>query len=794
MVRAILAIALVVAAATEAYCSPILPGVAAYEGEYVVTLKPQTPTRGVVGSLTTTATLSEQVTVVEQLGNSVIVLSEAKFSRASANRRTAQTKSLISDEEKFCKRLLANKLVDSCTPNYQLSISQATGSDPLLSFLWGMTDERGIAATSAWATTTGSPQVVVAVIDTGIDYTHPDLAANIWSNPGEVAGNGVDDDGNGYVDDIRGINFSVGAPSVVNPMDDNKHGTHVAGTIGALHGNGIGVRGVAGAVKLLPIKFMDSNGSGRLSDAIAAINYMVDLKVNRGVNIRVANNSWGGGGYSAALEAAIRRAHDAGIVFVVAAGNSGSDIDLFPTYPAGYDVENIVSVAATDRDQNLAVFSNYGAVGVDIAAPGSDITSTVPGGNYESLSGTSMATPHVAGSLALLFSIAPAVAVTDAITRLMETGRELPSLASPEGDLSYVRSRRLVNAPRLLANTREPLTDPNANLSPCGYQLQAANIVESGSLDNAADRLNPINQVDEGDFKAISLPFDFPFFRTKTRVLYVSPNGVVYLNLPRGTDYQVAARAPNNSIAAFHSDLTPRNAKQGVRAYVGADRVVLYWLSEHYALTDRGPIAVRLTLYRSGLIRSTVSFEAARDPLGLSWLVLGNGFSPEFNPPLGLIGASATSAANSSTVDIAAAQRGLVSGPNSRLDLSVTMVPTCFDSSINGPPEDQLQLARVRAIKMRFTNNNKIAVQLAGVGTGKIPLRAAINGRTCSQVAWGSMRDGRAAFKLSRPAQAYKVALQSVDTKTSIRSGSVRSMRRREKHLSMCAQFLQGVR
>jgi len=766
----------------------------AYSGEYVVTLRPQSRTAGSIGALSSTP-LGNQATVVREIRADTLLVSSADSSTGTVRGEGAQSQAIDVLGDQFCKGLLSSKTVDSCTPNYRLSISQDAGSDPLLSSLWGMTDDAGVAAVSAWGTGTGSADIVVAVIDTGIDYTHEDLAANIWSNPGEVAGNGIDDDGNGYVDDIRGINISVGASSVADPMDDNQHGTHVAGTIGAVHGNGLGVRGVNGVVKLLPIKFMDASGSGRLSDAIAAIDYMVDLKVNRGVNVKVANNSWGGGGYSQALEAAIQRARDAGIIFVVAAGNDGADNDLLPAYPASYEVDSVVSVAAIDQGQNLASFSNYGMLSVDIAAPGVDITSTLPGQRYGSLSGTSMAAPHVTGGLALLFAVEPAIGVADAIARLLETGRDSSTLLSPDGSFSYVRSARVASVSRLLANDRKPLMPPGDGLPPCGYQFQVSNVVTIGSLDDAADKLNPINQVDEGEFRMVTLPFDFPFFRTKTRVLYVSPNGVVYLNPPRSADYQVAKRAPNNSIAAFHADLIPRTAKQGVRAYVGADRAVLSWLSEHYSLAGQGPIAVRLTLHRSGLIRSTVSFESAKNPTNLSWLLLGNGLSSPPIPPLGLIGASATSSVYSSTVDIAAAQRGLISGPSERLDLSVAMVPNCFEPAFNGPPEEELQIARVDSISMRvLANQRQISVRLSGVGSGKVPLRATINGKWCSQVAWGSLSKGAGAFNLAVPQSARKLSLYSTDSKGSVHVRDERRRKRAAKQEKMCAQLLQAVK
>jgi len=218
-------------------------------------------------------------------------------------------------------------------------------------------------------------------------------------------------------------------------------------------------------------------------------------------------------------------------------------------------------------------------------------------------------------------------------------------------------------------------------------------------------------------------------------------------------------------------------------------------LSEHYSLADRGPIAVRLTLHRSGLIRSTVSFESAKDAVSLSWLVLGNGLISPASPPLGLIGASATSSLQSSKLDIAAVQRGLASSSSERVDLSVTMVPTCFNPSLDGPPEDELQTARVDQIKLRPSlNKRSLSVQLKGAGSGKVPIRAMINGRWCSQIGWGTMTNGGGAFKLSVPPSAVKLSLYSSQSSAGIQLRNARSSKRRDKPSRMCAQLLQEVK
>ncbi len=233
------------------------------------------------------------------------------------------------------------------------------------------------------------------MIDTGVDDDHPDLEANMWINEGEIPGNNIDDDGNGFVDDEHGYDF---ANNDGDPSDDNGHGTHVAGTVAALGDNSIGVIGVAFGAQIMGLKFLDANGSGFTSDAIGAIDYAVTMGAH------VLNNSWGGGGFSQSLLEAIEFADEEGVLFVAAAGNSGTDNDVTPHYPSNYDVPNIISVASTNRFDDLSFFSNFGVQTVDLAGPGSEILSTVPGNGYGFKSGTSMATPHVSGAAALLYA------------------------------------------------------------------------------------------------------------------------------------------------------------------------------------------------------------------------------------------------------------------------------------------------------------------------------------------------------------------------------------------------------
>jgi hypothetical protein len=317
-------------------------------------------------------------------------------------------------------------------PDYQLkalSVPQIVPNDPRFSELWGLnntgqsggTPDADIDAPEAWDIATGTNEIIVAVIDTGVDYTHPDLASNMWVNTAELNGiAGVDDDGNGYIDDIYGYDF---VNNDGNPMDDHYHGTHVSGTIGAVGNNGLGVAGVCWNVRIMALKFLDSSGSGYTDDAIEAVQYAILMGAN------LSSNSWGGGGYSQALKDAIDAAGNANQLFVAAAGNSSSNNDISPAYPASYTSENIIAVLATDRYDNMSSFSNYGPISVDIGAPGSDILSCQPGSNYQYLSGTSMATPHVSGAAALIWSFYPSIPYQEVKNLLIQTADKTPALA-----------------------------------------------------------------------------------------------------------------------------------------------------------------------------------------------------------------------------------------------------------------------------------------------------------------------------------------------------------------------------
>ncbi|MFO0983904.1 MAG: S8 family serine peptidase [Planctomycetota bacterium] len=292
-----------------------------------------------------------------------------------------------------------------------------TPNDPSFSAQWGFNqaNDADIDAPEAWDIHTDATSVLVAVIDTGTQYTHPDLADNIWTNPGEIPGNGIDDDLNGYVDDVHGYDW---VNNDGDPIDDHGHGTHTAGTVGARTNNAIGVAGVCWQARIMVLKFLSSGGSGSIANSILAVEYSMDN------GAMLSSNSWGcycSAGDMQGLKDAVDAAGDVGMLFVAAAGNSASNNDSSPFYPASFDLPEVFSIAASNAADTLASFSNYGAVSVDIAAPGESIYSTWPTSTYTYLSGTSMACPHAAGAVALVASYCPSLTMLDIKQQIMDT-------------------------------------------------------------------------------------------------------------------------------------------------------------------------------------------------------------------------------------------------------------------------------------------------------------------------------------------------------------------------------------
>ena len=375
-------------------------------------------------------------------------------------------------------------------------------NDPESSKLWGLNNQgqviNGVAGTpdadidlpEALAHATVQTQVVVGIVDTGIDYNHPDLRDKMWKNPGEIAGNNRDDDGNGFIDDVYGFNF---VNNTGNPMDDDEHGTHVAGTIAASLNNSQGVAGIAsGAAKLMAIKFLDANGSGTYANAIRALNYATMMS-SRGVNLKVLNNSWGGYGTVPALEDAVNATNAAGMLFVASAGNESNDNDgEFKAIPASYAASNIISVAATNNLDELASFSNYGATTVDLAAPGVGILSTTPGNRYQSFNGTSMAAPHVAGALALAWACHPdktSTEIQDALFGSVDALDSLDGAVATGGRLNVNNLLTALEDPILLA----PLAPANLVVTDAGTDFivlewtDSSDNEESFSIEISAD-------------------------------------------------------------------------------------------------------------------------------------------------------------------------------------------------------------------------------------------------------------------------------------------------------------------
>lgn len=370
------------------------------------------------------------------------------------------------------KSLAQNPLVEIVEPNYIYRINK-TPNDPLLGRLWGLKNigqqdserKTGIAGTDisaeqAWDITTGSKDVIVAVIDTGVDYNHEDLKGNMWSNEAELKGNpGVDDDGNGIIDDVYGASFVDAAKPTGNPLDDHGHGSHCSGTIGASGNDGKGIVGVAWNVRIMGVKFLSASGSGSLDGALKSIDYATRM------GAKILSNSWGGGGYSETLKQAIERSHAAGALFVAAAGNESNNNDANPTYPATYDVPNVLSVAAVDNRGQIASFSNYGKSKVHVGAPGVNIYSSIINGGYDSWSGTSMATPHVSGMAVLLASNEPNLSNVEMKERIIATSKPVPGLRG--------KARGgMVNAYAMLTNTTPP---PDVN-DPANWQTVTASI------------------------------------------------------------------------------------------------------------------------------------------------------------------------------------------------------------------------------------------------------------------------------------------------------------------------------
>jgi subtilisin family serine protease len=428
----------------------------------------------------------------------------------------------------------------------QVGINDATG------FQQAGTVGADIDAELAWNITTGSRTVVVGVVDEGVDITHTDLIDNIWRNPGEIAGNGIDDDGNGFKDDINGWDFYHNDASVYDgpgtynsggvTLQTDSHGTHVAGTIGATGNNATGVTGVNWQVSIMSLKIIpkectpiatcDPPAPASVRTTVAAYNYARMMR-QRGVNLRVLNNSYGGGGKSQAEIDAISALNDVGILFVASAGNEPEDSGTFPRYPSTYDVPNIIAVAATNRFDDIASFSTFGARTVSIGAPGRSILSTFPSNTYASISGTSMSTPHVAGTAALVVAANPGISAQNLRGVLAYTGDVLPALQG-----KTTTGRRL-NAYNALVSAAENDTTAPAPVSDLRITAQDGRTItfawtavgDDGNSGRAAD-------------------YDFVFTNSTTGIVTVTPASLsTLLPGPAGSQETATVAVPYRNFA-----------------------------------------------------------------------------------------------------------------------------------------------------------------------------------------------------------------------------------------------------
>jgi len=441
--------------------------------------------------------------------------------------------------------------VEFAEPNYLVQIADTIPNDPGWSRQYGPVN---IQAPQAWDITTGSSSVVVAVIDSGVDLGHPDLAAKIWNNPGETGGgketNGLDDDDDGYVDDWRGWDFVNGDN---NPQDDNGHGTHVAGIAAAASNNGVGVAGVAWGARVMPLKVLDNTGSGSESDLAAAMVWAADH------GARIINLSLGAPSPSSVMEDAVNYAYLNGVTVVAAAGNAGS---LGVLYPAAYD--NALAVASTNASNNRSSFSNYGPE-IDLAAPGSSIFSTVPTGTcsycdpsgYDYLSGTSMATPHVAGVAALLAG-QPGFDSPDKIRIAMQS--TALDLGDPGWDQFY--GFGLVQARNALLFDPSTITPTPTPPPPIPYAVTTSLTCPPGATFNWLDATGGTNTniTQDDGYLSVPLPFNFLFNGQSKSSVLISANG--YLTFGNiGYAYSnvsiPALISPNDFIAPFWDDLNP---------------------------------------------------------------------------------------------------------------------------------------------------------------------------------------------------------------------------------------------
>ena len=461
-------------------------------------------------------------------------------------------------------------------PNYIIH-ADLIPNDPSFSSLWGLrntgqviggvagTPGADISATAAWDITTGSRANVVAVVDTGIDYTHPDLSANIWSAPTSFTVT----IGSQNITCAAGTHGFNAITNTCDPLDDNNHGSHCSGTIGGVGNNGVGVAGVNWTASIMGAKFLNSGGSGTTAGAINAIEFTIQAKQIFGpaANVRVLSNSWGGGGFSQALLDEINRANTNNMLFVAAAGNNGSNNDTLPFYPAGYNAPNVVAVAATDNRDQIASFSNFGAASVDLGAPGVNVLSTTIGNTYSFFSGTSMATPHVSGAAALVLSVC-SLDTAALKSNLLNNVDPIPSLSGitvTGGRLNVNKAILACNAPpppdfALSASPSSQTVAPGASTSftatvtPSGGFAGTVTFSASGLPAGAGASFNPASVAGSGSStmtvttSGTTAPGSYPLTITGTSGSLVHTTSVTLIVSSATGDFSLSATPPSQTI------------------------------------------------------------------------------------------------------------------------------------------------------------------------------------------------------------------------------------------------------
>lgn len=730
-----------------------------YPGEVVVETSP---------TVSTATLATSRMRRKRGLGRKMAVMNIAGHGSLSASAKPAPVPfDPAGPEMKACVAAMLAGEVETCSPNFHIQAA-VIPNDPRYASLYGM--ER-IGAPRAWSLSTGGTSAIVAVIDTGVDYTHPDLAGNMWTNPGEIPGNGIDDDANGYVDDVHGYDFANNDP---DPFDDNGHGTHVAGTIGASGNNGIGVAGVNWLIKIMALKFLTATGGGNLADAVEAVNYATMMREKypstdpRFVNVRVTNNSWGGGGFSSVLQNAISRAGNAGIMFVAAAGNEAKNNDTSPAYPASYQLSNVISVAATGQRDELASFSNYGASSVHIGAPGVGILSTLPGNRYGNLSGTSMAAPHVAGAIAAhlnahreLESLTPPLFVQRIRSDLLDSAEPVSALAG------VTTTGRRLRVDRLLFGEEDAIPVPPT----CTYSSAEVAGEVSDEIKAALLAQAPVIQADELNYYTLPIAFGFPYYGRTLNAVTVSPNGLVYEVQPTTTDYQVTSVPPVGSIAALWNDwYSAIGTSYGVSVLQRPAFVGVVWRVRHYRATS-GEAHIFLLLHADGRISTAVDFtDAQNESLGQS----------------GLIGVSGT--LNDQSYIAAHASTVIRSG------LSIAFTRTCPTAEPQPQPAPApapkpgatVHAAAVNGVQgNRLTpvvkGGGKFVAAFSGTGTGAVTITYTLRGRdsrTCqidTEMVGGTLSvSGRLDAALAKRYNRLSVSAQEVSATAAVKRGRVR--------------------